>query len=102
MDLTSAIEWGDGQLSFAITQPQYDGVPASEREIEEYFEDAGWNLIPDPTGCGHLLFFHYGWGLLAYDAARRNCFVHDGALMPFDVILCRPDDELAELLLIYR
>jgi hypothetical protein len=99
--LVSVVEWADGQLSFGITQPEYVGEPASDREIEDYFQKAGWKWITDPTRGGHLLFFQYTWGLLAYDAAPRNCFVSNHELQPFDVILCRPDDEMAEFLCLY-
>ena len=100
--LTSVVEWADGQLSFGITQPQYDGEPAPLREIETFFEAAGWTHIPDPAGAdGHLLFFNYAWSVLAIDALPRNCFIHEGQLLPFDVILCRPDAAMEELLSLY-
>lgn len=99
--LASVVEWADGRLSFGITQPQYNGEPAPERDIIAYFEASGWKWITDPSGDGHLLFFNYSWGVLAFDAVSRNCFLHDDALMPFDVILCRPDDEMADFLRLF-
>lgn len=68
--LVSAVEWSDARLSFSITQPQYNGEPAAEHDIVTYFERGGWKWIADPTHGGHLLFFHYAWGLLAYE--RRH------------------------------
>ncbi len=31
----------------------------------------------------------------------RNCYLKDGDLIPFDVILCRPDEELDVFLRLY-
>lgn len=97
--LTSVVEWADSRISFAISQPQYHGDPASDREIEAYFKEAGWTRIHDPTG--HLLFFNYAFNVLAIDALPRNCYIKDDQLLPFDVILCRPDDHLARFLKLY-
>lgn len=60
-------------MPLAITQPQYSGDPASDRDIVRYFEAAGWTRITDPSG--HIVFFHYAYGLLAIDAVGRNCFI---------------------------
>lgn len=98
--LTAVIRWADGQVSFAIRQPQYAGVPASEWEIEGGFRADGWTPLRDPGGQ-HRLFYHYAWQVLAIDALPRNCYIRDGALQPFDVILCRPDEELERYLGIY-
>jgi hypothetical protein len=97
--LNSVVEWADGRISFAISQPQYHGEPASDREIESYFTQAGWTRILDRTG--HLLFFNYAFNVLAIDALPRNCYIKDGQLLPFDVILCRPDAELEDFLKLY-
>jgi len=97
--LTAVIEWADGQVSFAISQPQYHGEPATEREIEAHFEASGWTRFID--SAGHVLFFNYAFQVLAIDALPRNCYLHEGGLLPFDVILCRPDAELEQLLRLY-
>lgn len=98
--LTSVVEWADGQVSFAISQPQYHGEPATPREIEQHFIASGWRPILDPTGQ-HSLFFNYAFQTLAIDALPRNCYLHDGDLLPFDVILCQPDAELEAFLRLY-
>lgn len=98
--VTSVILWKDGLVSFGITQPHYPRVPASDREIESCFLAAGWKRITDPTGQ-HVLFFNYAFGVLAVDALPRNCYISDAGLQPFDVILHRPDDEMAAWLKIY-
>lgn len=97
--LNSVVEWADGRISFAISQPQYHGKRASDREIESYFTQAGWTRILDRTG--HLLFFNYAFNVLAIDALPRNCYIKDGQLLPFDVILCRPETELEDFLRLY-
>ncbi|MDZ4401368.1 hypothetical protein [Prosthecobacter sp.] len=97
--LTSVIEWSDGKISFAISQPQYHGEPATDREIEHFFTEAGWTRIPDDSG--HLLFFNYAFNVLAIDALPRNCYIKDGNLLPFDVILCHPDESLQDFLKLY-
>jgi hypothetical protein len=97
--LASVIRWADGATSFGITQPQYHGVPAEPREIEAFFKEAGWKQLDDPSG--HSIFFNYAFGVLAIDAERRNCYVNEGGLQPFDVILFKPDEQMERYLGIY-
>ena len=47
------------------------------------------------------MFFNYAFQVLAIDALPRNCYLRDGNLLPFDVILCRPDAELEGVLRLY-
>ena len=97
--LASVIEWPDGTLSFCITQPQYHGVPADPRQIDAFFEKTGWTRLKDPSG--HAIFFNHAFGVMTIDAERRNCYLTDGQLQPFDVILCRPDEAMQAFLSIY-
>jgi hypothetical protein len=97
--LTAVIQWADGQVSFAISQPQYHGAPATDREIERYFELSGWTRLPGVSE--HTLFYNYAFQILAIDALPRNCYLKDEDLLPFDVILCRPDEELETFLALY-
>ncbi len=97
--LVSVIGWPEGSVSFGISQPQYHGTPAEYRDIERCFRAAGWIRLKDPSG--HAVFFNYAFGVMAIDAERRNCYLTDGELQPFDVILCRPDEEMAAFLGIY-
>lgn len=98
--LTAVVQWEDGQVSFAISQPQYHGEPATDREIEQHFIASDWTRIVDPTGQ-HSLFFNYAFQTLAIDALPRNCYLKDGDPLPFDVILCQPDEELEAFLRLY-
>ncbi|QJE96467.1 hypothetical protein [Luteolibacter luteus] len=97
--LVSVIQWPDGKVSFGITQPQYHGTPADPRDIEEAFLLSGWTRLKDPSG--HTIFFNYAFGVMAIDAERRNCYLTDGQLQPFDVILCRPDEEMSAFLRVF-
>ncbi|MGB6221513.1 hypothetical protein [Haloferula sp.] len=94
--LASVVKWKDGAVSFVVTQPQYHGEPAEEREIVRHFGEAGWEQLKDPSG--HLVLYNYAFGRIAVDAAPRNCYINEGGLQPFDVILCWPNRELAEYL----
>jgi len=98
--LVSVIRWSDGEVSFGITQPQYHGQPAEPREIEAFFLGAGWQRLRDPSG--HGVFFHHAFGVLAVDAERRNCYLNEGGLQPFDVILREPDEDLERFLRIWQ
>lgn len=97
--LASVISWADGQVSFVITQPQYHGVPASPRQIEQFFTSSGWVQLAEVST--HTLYYHYAFQTLAIDALSRNCYVHEGSLLPFDVILFRPDEGLERFLKLY-
>lgn len=97
--LTAIVQWADGQVSFAISQPQYAGEPATEREIDRYFEAAGWTRILDTSQ--HVLFYNYAYQVLAIDALPRNCYLNENGLQPFDVILCHPGEAIDYYLGLY-
>lgn len=97
--IVSVIRWADGMVSFGITQPQYHGTPAEPREIDSFFLQAGWSRLNNPSG--HTVFFNHAFGVVAIDAESRNCYINEGGLQPFDVILCVPDQSLERYLGIY-
>jgi len=97
--LASVITWSDGSASISISQPQYHGVPATEREIETHFTQAGWTRCP--LERGGTAFYNYAHAVLAIDVLPRNCYVNDGGILPFDVILQRPGPELERFLKLY-
>ncbi len=87
------------------TVPNLRGEPGERQCINSSMlppgsTDAGWTAIPDPAGQ-HVLFFNYPFGVLAIDALPRNCYLHDGQLLPFDVILCKPGVEMEHFLKLY-
>jgi hypothetical protein len=90
--LASVIRWADGTVSFGITQPQYHGVPAEPREIDAFFQQNGWIRLNNPSG--HRAFYNHAFGIMAIDAERRNCYINEGGLQPFDVILHQPDEAM--------
>ena len=63
--LTSVVQWADGQVSFAISQPQHHDETVTDREIEQHFIASGWTKIVVPTGQ-HSLFFNYATRLIAW------------------------------------
>jgi hypothetical protein len=74
-------------------------ITASRRppgDFESFFLKNGWTRLKDPSG--HVIFFNHAFHVLAIDAERRNCYLTDGQLQPFDVILCRPDAAMEEFL----
>lgn len=98
--LHKVILWGDERVSFVISQPQYHGDLPSHQEIEEYFETAGWQRIPNKRG--HAIYFNYAYQVLAMDVEPRNCYISpSGELLPFDVILSTPDKEVEDFLGLY-
>jgi len=100
--LESVVRWEGGDVSFGISQPQYHGDPAPDREIDWYFKSAGWKAVGDPSSpAGHQLFYNYAFQVLAVDALPRNCFLNEDLLLPFDVILCRPDERMEQFLGLY-
>lgn len=53
--------------------------------------------MPPKSGCLSL-FFNDAFQTLAIDALPRNGYLKDGDLLPFDVVLCQPDEELEAVL----
>jgi len=100
VQLTTIILWPNGDTSFGITQPQYGGNIPDITCIEEYFTQAGWTRVKN--ALHHTVFYNYAFQLLALDIEPRNCYISDdGNLLPFDVILSEPDDELSDFLKLY-
>lgn len=97
--LASVVAWADQTVSFVIRQPHYGGRPTTQRDIDSYFEECKWSHLKRETN--HTVYFNYAFGVLAIDAVPRNCYRSEDGLNPFDVILCRPDEELEKYLEIY-
>lgn len=97
--LESVIEWPNGDLSLGVTQPQYHGSPATAEEIRRFFIAAGWQDLTQKAG--RSLYYNYAFHLIAIDAEPRNCFINEGAILPFDVVLRHPDSKLSSFLGLY-
>ncbi len=83
----------------ASPSPNTTALPPHLAIIERLFLAAGWTRLTNPSG--HTVFFSYAHNVLAIDAVRRNCYIRDGRLLPFDVILREPDEALESSLRIY-
>ena len=92
VELEAILHWKCGALSMAISQPRYLGAPATPREIESYFVKSGWQRLRGPIE--HEIYYNFAYDLLAFDALPRNCFLHEGKVMPFDVVVTRSTPEL--------
>ncbi len=57
--------------------------------------------ILDPNGQ-HSLFYNFAFATLAIDALPRNCYLKGGDLLPFDVILCQPDEDMESFQHLYE
>ena len=96
VELEAVLQWKCGAVSMAISQSRYPGVPASPREIATYFAKAGWQRLR--ASHDHEIFYNFAFDLLAFDALPRNCFIHQGELMPFNVVVTRTTPELRRFL----
>ena len=97
VQLTTVILWSDHRVSFGITQPQYAGRIPTNARIEDYFCETMWARVPNELG--HTIFYNYAYDILALDIEPRNCYLSDDdELLPFDVILSTPDDDLRDFL----
>jgi hypothetical protein len=95
--LKSVILWPNGRVSLSISQPQYAGQIPDCDWIENYFSAAGWTRVSN--GIGHVIFYNYAHDILAVDIEPRNCYKSDlDEILPFDVILSAPDEELKDYL----
>lgn len=97
VQLTTVILWSDRRVSFGITQPQYAGSIPTNARIEDYFSETMWVRVPNELG--HTIFYNYAYDILALDIEPRNCYLSDDdELLPFDVILSSPNDDLRDFL----
>ena len=73
------------------TQPFVWGERTEQELIREWFEERGWQALPQKEGA----FYHPALDLLVLDALPRNVLTRpDGSRFPFDVVIVRPDPDL--------
>ena len=78
-------------LSVLTTQPFYEGDRTDQADIDAWFESPGWRKLPDKSGA----FYDKVSDLLIMDALPRNVLtLHNGNVMPFDVVIVQPSDYL--------
>lgn len=90
VQIMGAVKYPQG-LSVLTTQPFYDGKRTEQPEIDSWFISSGWRKLPLKDGA----FYDEARDLLILDALPRNVLtLADGNLMPFDVVIVRPDEML--------
>lgn len=88
--------WRDLVLCDPTSVPRPAGGGAGYRNLLRHQR---LDRLKDPSA--HVIFFNHAFRVMAIDAERRNCYLTDGQLQPFDVILRTPDEEMAAFLRIY-
>ena len=62
-----------------------------QNDIDEWFRATGWDKVTNKDGA----FYNEREKLLILDAFPRNVLtLESGKIMPFDVVIVRPDDLL--------
>jgi hypothetical protein len=85
-----AVKYPQG-LSALTTQPFYVGVRTEQSRIDAWFTAKGWKPVDGKDGA----FYETSKDLLIMDALPRNVLTFpDGTVMPFDVVVVRPTDDL--------
>lgn len=78
-------------VSVLTAQPFYRGERTEQPVIDAWFSARGWTPVSGKEGG----FYHPGKDLLILDALPRNVLtLEDGELMPFDVVIVRPTEEV--------
>lgn len=78
-------------VSILTTQPFYRGERTEQALIDSFFEERGWKMMSWKPGA----YFHAELDLLALDALPRNVLTLQGdELMPFDVVMVKPEEML--------
>ena len=75
----------EGDLAIVTSQPRFEIVPVTQAEIDGWFQAQGFEKI---TACG---YYRTEDNLGVFDAHAKNLVRFEDALIPFDVIPCRPD-----------
>lgn len=74
-----------GDLSIVTSQPRFDIIAVSQREIDEWFESLGFAKVAEAA------YFRKEDNLGVFDAHDKNVIRAGDTLMPFDVIPCLPE-----------
>ena len=82
--LEGLIVQADGDMAIVTSQPRFDIVPVSTREIDEWFSSMGFLKITDAA------YYRDADNLGIFDAHDKNLILAEEVLVPFDVIPCHP------------
>lgn len=74
-----------GDLSIVTSQPRFDIVAVTQREIDEWFGNLGFQKVANAA------YFRPVDNLGVFDAHDKNVIRAGETLMPFDVIPCLPE-----------
>jgi len=78
-------------FSVLTSQPFYEGERTGQTRIDEWFAARGWRPVADKAGA----FYDASRDLLIMDALPRNVLTFPGGtVMPFDVVVVRPGEDL--------
>jgi hypothetical protein len=78
-------------FSVITIQPFYEGTRTDQNRIDDWFAARGWKPVAGKDGA----FYEAGEDLLIMDALPRNVLTFpDGTVMPFDVVVVRPTEDL--------
>lgn len=80
----------EGKLQIVVSQPIFEGVPATETEIAGWFRMHGFEFLRAYT------WFRQADGLAVFDTWRDNIMVCKGQIVPFDVIPIHTEGVLLE------
>ena len=88
--IIGAVRYPQG-MSVLSTQPFYAGERTEQPIIDIWFEARGWQRLTTRDGA----FYHKVLDLMILDALPRNVLtLKSGDLMPFDVVIVKPDEML--------
>lgn len=78
-------------ISILTTQPFYEGTRTEQKDIDDWFQAAGWRQLLFKEAA----FYNQAKDLLIMDAFPRNVLtLISGELMPFDVVIVQPSESL--------
>jgi len=82
--LEGILQQPDGDLAIVTSQPRFDLHVVTQEEIDDWFLSLGFQKL---TEAG---FYRAADNVGIFDAHEKNVIRATGALIPFDVIPCRP------------
>ncbi len=74
----------EDELILVTSQPRFDIVPVTPREIDDWFDSLGFRKITDAA------YYRAEDNLGVFDAHDKNLVRFEDTLIPFDVIPCQP------------
>jgi len=82
--LEGVLVQSDGDTAIVTSQPRFDIVPVTQREIDDWFASLGFERVTDAA------YYRPADNLGIFDAHDKNVVRAGELLIPFDVIPCHP------------